>query len=416
MKKASSTYRAVPFILCLTGMAVRGAVTNGVAGLGDEPGAALNWRLPSFVSSAEVLAETRDRLVKAFDTQLANPDGYRTCVERECGLFPEGDLFPYIYPALAYVNVALRDPARRPHSAVQAAKLIDVAVMSAARRVRPPRGRLEELTDYKRHATYLGQLNLALGAYALIGDDGRYTALRNRLSYVLHRAMVRGGGRPLVSFPEYAWPFDTIAVLLSLQLYDAKTGIARSGPIIRQHLAWVREHATHPELRLPYSRIDEAAGQGKAWPRGCDLSFRLCLLPHLDKAYARDLYREYVRSFWLEKGVLAGFAEWPNGVTRRQDADSGPIVMGVGLAATGLGLGAAIAAGDQDRVDRLCGQLASIDLIRPLFVAAYQQMAPRDGGAVPLDDGYVTGFLFGDAMLFYCVTWQPWPVGKAGNP
>jgi hypothetical protein len=59
-----------------------------------------------------VLADCRDRLTKSFDSYLEEPGAYARRVERARGAFPEGDLFPFIYPALAYVNLSRRDPAR----------------------------------------------------------------------------------------------------------------------------------------------------------------------------------------------------------------------------------------------------------------------------------------------------------------
>jgi hypothetical protein len=368
------------------------------------------------MSPEELLAPIRARLLTDFNRRLQDPQAYAQHVRKSCAAFPEGDLFPYVYPAMAYVNVALRNPDQKENSIQNAGKLIDLAIASVARRVRPPQGRLSGLRSYQDHATYLGQLNLALGAYSLISEDGRYDVLHARLSDLLHAALSESQGRPLRSFPEYSWPFDTIPVLVSLRLYDARTSRTRSDAIIKKHLRWVRRDGTQPRLKLPYSRIDYATGGGRELPRGCDLSFRLCLLPHVDREYAEVLYKHYTSGYWLDKGVAAGFAEWPGGIRRFQDMDSGPIVMGIGLGATGLGIGAAIAVDDQQRLQRLAGQLASADILRPLFVAAQRYAtgrAARELRMIALEDGCFTGFLFGDAMLFYCVTWQDWSGEKA---
>ena len=42
-----------------------------------------------------------------------------------------------------------------------------------------------------------------------------------------------------------------------------------------------------------------------------------------------------------------GFREWPRGVSGATDADSGPIVFGIGSAASGLGIAGARAMGDE---------------------------------------------------------------------
>jgi hypothetical protein len=135
-------------------------------------------------------------------------------------------------------------------------------------------------------------------------------------------------------------------------------------------------------------------------------------MAQLDPGYAEQLYSNYTRTFWLERGILAGFAEWPHGQDRYQDADSGPIFNGIGTAATGLGIGTAIAMRDGPRLERLTAQLAMRDV---LMLALEKTSEPGKtgaptllGGMIPIDPQYFTGFLFGDAILFYSVSWRSW--------
>jgi len=398
-------------LVLATGVPVR--ITAQDAETGPQRREAAQTQSSESLSPDEILGPIREELLAQFDDYLKSPEDYRKRVTRECAVFPEGDLFPYVYPAMAYVNVALEDPTRQEHCARQARKLIDLAIASVTDRVHPPERRLDQLTDYRNHATHLGQLNLALGALGLISDDHRYDAIHRRVSDVLYEGLVQSRGRPLQSYPQRTWPFDTIPVLVSLQRYDAGTGGTRSQKLIREHLAWVRANATHPDLGLPYSKVDDATGKAQELPRGCDISLRLCLLPHIDALYAREMYAQYVKHHWLDRGMLAGFAEWPNGMKRFEDIDSGPIVMGIGLGATGLGLGTTIALDDGERLRRLCGELRRLEALRRLFSAAQPGAAGIRGSRLlpfQLDDQHVTGFLFGDAMLFYCITWQSWNV------
>jgi hypothetical protein len=79
--------------------------------------------------------------------------------------------------------------------------LIDLAAASVSKRVLRRGERLTDLRHYRHHATYLGQLNLSIGAYNLISDDGRYDALHERLSTILYAALTQSDGRPLMSLP-----------------------------------------------------------------------------------------------------------------------------------------------------------------------------------------------------------------------
>ncbi len=353
----------------------------------------------------QVLADAGAALLAEFDAFLEAPPAYRRRVLTECRTFPEGDLFPFTFPAMAYANLAVEGRLERPRAQEQIAKLIELAIPSSVERLRPLGGKLERLTSYKDNAVYTGQINLAIGCYRLVGGDERYEILHEHLSELLHTELVRLKGRPLMSLPKLRWPFDTIPVLVSLRLRDRATGTDRYSEAIRTQLAWARQEGTDRRTGLPWTRMTGAVREG---PRGCDISWRIMLLAQLDRPYAGRMYRNYVRWFWLQRPPLVGFAEWPEGKTVYQDADSGPIVDGIGMAATGFGYGAAMAGGDSDRLDRLCLQLPHT---RGILMAARQDRSSF-ARVIHIDPRYYTGFLFGDACLFDSLTWTDW--GLAG--
>jgi len=62
---------------------------------------------------------------------------------------------------------------------------------------------------------------------------------------------------------------------------------------------------------------------------------------------AKRLWASYVRNYKRDYILFAGFREWPPGINRKEDMDSGPVIFGVGAAATGLALRASSAMGDK---------------------------------------------------------------------
>jgi hypothetical protein len=373
------------------------------------------WSVAASCQAAEdPAAASRRLLVQEFDAFLAAPADFELAVRRQCSVFPEGDLFPYILPALAYTNLALEDPAYAPTARGRIAQLIELARPGVEKRA----GKLDALKGYGRQGVYLGQFNLALACYRRVGGDGRYDAAHKTISDALHDALVHQEGLPLSSYPSLSWTFDTIPCLVSLRLYDLRTGTHRSDEAIAQHLKWVEDHATDRATGLPSSRIAEKTGQPMAEPRGCELSWRIALLADLDAGLAKRMYGSYVKSFWLERGPVEGFAEWPFGKSDKQDADSGPIIMGVGSAATAFGIAAAKAADDPTRHLRLCRQVAGHKAMMKVLIA----QNPKDkakytcGGRIDPDSSYCTGFLFGDACLFYALSWHPLCPAQAGDP
>jgi len=193
----------------------------------------------------------RGKLARQFDALTADPKSYRARVLKECGRFPEGDIFPYILPAIAYANMTLSDPLRRTKTLKKMSSLLAPAIENTIAKVKPPGRDLANLISYRKHATYLGQLNMALGYYRLIGGDDRYKPINKAISDALHKALVELKGRPLESFPTYSWTFDTIPALVSLKLYDYNNDDDRSDAVIRRHLDWMSTRAIHKTKTRP---------------------------------------------------------------------------------------------------------------------------------------------------------------------
>ena len=355
----------------------------------------------SALSTEEALKVNASRLRERFDQWLKEPNAYHQRALRECSAFPEGRIYPFAIPALGYANMGLGDANERKHSAAQMQKLIDLLISTVTEDISPRGGDLKRLPDYQKEGTRLATLNLTLACYALISDDGRYGSLHDHISLLLWRALTEGSGKPLASYPAYTWYFDTIMALVSLELYDRAQGLARTGPLTAEHFAWLRSHATDTGTGLP------VAYEG-GLPRGCDLSMQICLLQQLDSRAAQRLYVDYVQHHWVDLWLIAGFREWPKskGPFSLGDIDSGPLVLGIGPTATGVGIGAAKAVSDTKRLSTLARQLQLLPDFLRLLEQGGQELF---GGEVRVSSQYVTGFLYGDAVLFYAITWVLYP-------
>jgi len=357
---------------------------------------------PSALSTEGALKVSACGLRDQFDQWLNEPNTYHQRALRECSAFPEGRIYPFAIPALGYANLGLGDANEREHSAAQMRKLIELLISTVTEDISPLGGDLKRLPDYQKEGTRLATLNLTLACYALISDDRRYGSLHDHISLLLWRALTKSSGKPLASYPAYTWYFDTIMALVSLELYDRAQGLARTGPLTAQHFAWLRSHATDTGTGLP------VAYQG-GLPRGCDLSMQICLLQQLDSRAAQRMYVDYVRHHWVDLWFIAGFREWPKSKGPSfslGDIDSGPLILGIGPTATGVGIGAAKAVSDTKRVSILSRQLQLLpDFLRLLERGDHELF----GGEVRVSSQYVTGFLYGDFVLFYAITWVPYP-------
>jgi len=114
--------------------------------------------------------------------------------------------------------------------------------------------------------------------------------------------------------------------------------------------------------QLPPYMADMETGRVTAESRGCTNGFFFSFVREIDPAGADLLYQDYVREFWQENGLAAGWREFPEGSGHPEDyfdPDSGVVFGGFGTASTGLGLGAARLHGDHRRAGLLGAEMSA---------------------------------------------------------
>ena len=85
--------------------------------------------------------------------------------------------------------------------------------------------------------------------------------------------------------------------------------------------------------------------------------------------------------------------------------------MGLGTAATGLGIAATRAVDDAGRWRTLESELQLVTGVLRTFGPSVQKHPSFR--AIPLDiDTYRTGFMFGDLCLLWATTWQDWGTAR----
>ena len=310
-------------------------------------GAPTTYAAPPYAAALQVPASVVDALERGrFD---ATPGGFRI---------------------IALSHAADGCAARAGEDAAAARACIEQALLRA-RAIAPP-GVYDELDDARaRHGLYLTHLALILGAGDATGPclDG---PLHRRVATALARASredPRGIAPSYPSSPQ-RWPADQAATLAALARFDRAHGAtllddprARYRATTTQ-LACVRPASSgsassgaspaddvRAPCGLPWS---EARGRGTgAHPRGCALSWSVRYLAEADPDLATTWWDAYRAAYLVDRGFVVGFREWPPGVDGKADDDSGPIVQGVGAAATAFGIAAARALDDDALAARL---------------------------------------------------------------
>lgn len=346
-----------------------------------------------------------------FERWLQTPDAYRQLVERECGYFPEGHLYPYFLTSMAFSHLAIQEPQNAKAHLTRANQLIRLGLPSAGRIVNPNGGDLLSLKDYDQQATTLSTVSLALGLYRRAGgQDAALDKYHRHINQLLADALTRSNGGLITSYPDYSWTYDTHASLLALRLAPEMTPNISVKALWTKHQLWIQRYAIDHKTHLPNSMLAQSQGPA-APPRGCDLMMRVMVLAYVDPAAAQQLFNQIRPVLEREVGQFYGFSEYPAGIQPIEDNDSGPIVMGMGMTATGLAIGSAQAADQPAVANRLSQQF----VLREPLLAMSQTMSPKAlpgqwfWGAVKINPQYFTGFLFGDAVLFYTLTWAPLP-------
>jgi hypothetical protein len=247
---------------------------------------------------------------------------------------------------------------------------------------------VDSLDGDSAHAAYLGYLNLLLSLNRLLDPQSQHASLNDRVTAALARRVAQSPTRLLETYPGEVYPVDNAAVAASIGLYDRATG-ADHGALLRDWGARCRRDYLDPATGLLVQAVDPSSGRPIDKPRGSGSCLAQYFLSFSDPALAADLHHAIMKHL---AGTLFGFGmvhEYPATVARgRGDIDSGPVILGFGVSATGFCL-----AGTRQH-----GDAASF---RRLFATGALFGAPlRRGDA----SQFVTGGPIGDAIMFAMLT------------
>ncbi len=207
--------------------------------------------------------------------------------------------------------------------------------------------------DLGQHNLYLAHWLVVLTEFRARLDDPGYDPLIHRIAEHLRKQTGRAGDHHIPSYPNdpARYPADQSVVLFSLHRYDRIFGTRDSEPLVK---AWLRYMATKGASGDGLHRSEVAGAY--SWsplPRGCAMSWTIRYMATFAPEQARPLWERYTDRFEINVYFLGGFREWPLGFDGPADNDSGPIVLGVGVAATAFAVAASRAVDDDIRHQRL---------------------------------------------------------------
>ena len=220
-------------------------------------------------------------------------------------------------------------------------------------KVSPYRRPIGEERKLGRHGYYLEHLNIILGIFCICGgrvDD----ELDLRVSKHLRDLSLaeKNAHAPLMPRVKMRWSADQAAILKSLWLCDKNHSTDLHREPAEKWLDYMKTHMTHAETGL-FETDPMRAKRYSRQPRGCSLSYMIHYMTCFAGSAAQnqwDLYKKHMQTSFL---CLHGYREYLPEYKGKWTPDSGPIIGGIGVAATGLGLKAATSIGDLAERERL---------------------------------------------------------------
>lgn len=136
------------------------------------------------------------------------------------------------------------------------------------------------------------------------------------------------------SYYGQAWPADAIVCVASLALHDQLVGPLYK-ETVHQWLGKVKQNLD-PLGLIPHA-VHAGSGRSRLASRGSSQSLMLTFLAEIDQTFARDQFNIYKERFLDYRFGLPAIREYPLGKSGSGDVDSGPVIFGLGAAATIVG-------------------------------------------------------------------------------
>ena len=296
--------------------------------------------------------------------------------------------------ALGLAQLCLAHPAWR-------AELAPVVTIAAANSFRPEmrdfgirawhgEDAMASLDGDHGHA-YLAYSALALGMARLVDPafPPALAAQHDALIAAYERRLLASPTGLIETYPGEAYPTDVAAVAASIAVHGRVTH-APHGPVLRWWADHVRAVQIDPASGLVIQRMHARTGAPHDAPRASGTGLAAYFAGFADRSIAELLAAGVLRQVATRFG-FAAIREYAGGRDGPGDTDSGPVVLGVSVSATGFALAPARAFGHEDA-----------------FVALYRT---TDLFGLPAVDGdrrrFAVGGPIGNALLLAFLTSGP---------
>ncbi|MBL7014211.1 MAG: hypothetical protein ISR83_07300 [Candidatus Marinimicrobia bacterium] len=214
-------------------------------------------------------------------------------------------------------------------------------------KVNPYKKEFKTVKYLGKYGYYLEHLNIILGCFQkCVGKD--FIELNEKICHHLISNSMQYDNfhADLLPHVKMKWSADQAAILYSIWLYDQNNGTSLGDDLNQKWLTWMKTFGTHKETGL---FITEVLGTRKYsnQPRGCAIAYLVHYMGRFAPKEAKQQWKLFKKHMKMNVMGKRGFREFLPDYDGAWSPDSGPIIMGVGIAATGLALNAASTIGDR---------------------------------------------------------------------
>lgn len=209
----------------------------------------------------------------------------------------------------------------------------------------------DTLDDDAGHA-YLGYVALGVGALRAIDPSTPHAALHDRLVAVIERRLSVARDGVVETYPGEAYPCDIASMVGALGQHARITG-ADHRSVIARMAAVYRTRWTDRYSGYLAQAIVPATGRWLSPPRASGTALSAYFWSFADDAVARELNAALARDGHRSLVGFGAVSEYARGDHGAGDIDSGPVVLGVSVSATGFALASARRWGDRARFREL---------------------------------------------------------------
>ncbi len=335
-------------------------------------------------------APLQDRLAKSL-RQTTGDDLVKHPFQTGSRHFDSEWLFgTYMMAGMGYGQMALAHPERSPELTRDMDRCIAGMLKDESRYYDTSTWGEDPLTTLAGahgHVAFLGYLNLVLGLRRTLDVNNPYAELNDRVSAALERRMLSTSGF-LETFPGQTFPVDNASAIGSLGLHQRATGKDHTR-VTRAFAERVNRLARQDDGLL--IQITTASGAPRDVGRGSGTFLAAYFLSFADPELARALFESGKNALYTEHLGFGAMREHSPHRGGKNDIDSGPVVLGLGVSASGFALGPSRAF--QDRAS-----------FRGLYALAHLFGVPVDSDGTRT---YATGGPIGDGILFAMLTAAP---------